>query len=154
MLIYCNTQNKIWGGKKNRIRSHKKYNHIWFHIICCFPKVPNFSNRPKDVPFHSLCRNTSVLSRARETTLKPNMCSSPFITLGCLAAACVPPLLQSILFNSLGPCLVNKICTFLQVFLQHVWAGLAGFANLAGADLSSVSRERPAGAGLQHAGLL
>lgn len=104
------------GGEKTKIRSYKKHNHIWFHIICCFPKVPNFSNSPKDLPFHSLCRNTSVLSRPRETTLKPNMCSSPFITLGCLAAACVPPLLQSILFNSLGRCLVNKICTFLQVF--------------------------------------
>lgn len=113
------------GGEKNMgsMGSYKKTlqnrNHIEFHLICCFPKGPKLQQQPQRcaLSFIVCRRSTSVLSRARETTLKPNMCSSPFITPGCLVSTCVPPLLQSILFNSLGPCLVNKICTFLQVLV-------------------------------------
>lgn len=66
------------------------------------------------------CTLQKHLSRARESTLKPNMCSSLFITLGPLGSACVPPLLQSILFNSLGMRLLTQICRFLQVFAAHL----------------------------------
>lgn len=61
----------------------------------------------------TLCRSIYLRqARATETSLKPNTSANPFITLGFLASVCVLPVLQSIMFNSIGLTLLNQIWSF------------------------------------------
>lgn len=110
MLYLCNLHFRVHPHLKTVITSAGGFFLQLFQTSLCQPGTP----MPCSFPLvFILCRSIYLwLARATETSLKPNTGTNPFITLGFHASVCFLPLLQSIMFNSIGLTLRNQIWSF------------------------------------------